>query len=128
MNKRPLDRAEEGGTGEDTVQSEAILSDLLKENSFPEPHKQYVIPIEVEGFPKIKRTIPECVYKDKKIAIYVDGMSGHIHGNEETKIKDSLIRDKLEELGWTVLSIQYNELFDPVMMRIHYRKLSRALK
>jgi len=120
--------AEDEGSGEDTVPSESILSDLLKENGFPDPIKQHEIPIEVEGYPKIKRTIPECVYEDKKIAIYVDGMSGHIHGNEETKIKDSLIRDRLEELEWTVLSIQYNELFDPVMMRIHYRKLSRALK
>jgi ATP-dependent helicase YprA (DUF1998 family) len=126
-HKIPENVTDNGGKGKDTLPSEEILANLLKENGFPEPDKQIEIPIEVDGYPKIKRTTPDFAYKEKKIAIYLDGMSGHIHGNDKTKIKDSLIRDKLDELGWTVLSIQCNELSDPVMMGIHYRKLSRAL-
>lgn len=118
----------ERGDGQDTVLSESKLSDKLKEAGFPPPSKQVEIQISVDGFPEIKSTRPEMVYKEEKVALYVDGMSEHIHGNSQTQLKDRLITDALEEDGWTVLRIQYPELNDPTVMGIYYRQLSRALK
>jgi len=77
--------------------------------------------------PTLTRTVPDFVYVDKKIAIYLDGMSGHLHGNPATELVDRLITDKLDELGWKVIRIQYPELNDPQVMSIYFNKLSRLL-
>lgn len=121
----PENIVERKSEGEDTVESEAILSDLLEKAGFPLPIKQKEIPISIEGFPDIKRTTPDCMYEEEKVAIYVD--SKVAHGDKKAQLKDRLITDRLEEMEWTVLRIYFSELKDPVVVEIFLRKLSREL-
>jgi hypothetical protein len=123
----PENVVEEAGDGENTLRSEERLESILSNEGFPPPTKQHPIPLTVEGFPTLNRTVPDFVYIEKKVAIYLDGMSGHLHGNSETALVDRLISDKLDELGWEIIRIQYPELNDPQVMNIYFRKLSRYL-
>ena len=123
----PENVVEESGDGENTLPSEERLETMLKDEAFPTPTKQHPISLTVDGFPTLTRTVPDFVYVDKKIGIYLDGMSGHLHGNPETALVDRLISDKLDELGWETIRIQYPELNDPQVMNIYFRKLSRYL-
>jgi len=124
----PENIIEEDGVGENTLPSEERLENILSNEGFPQPTKQHSIPLTVDGFPTLKRTIPDFVYIEKKIAIYLDGMSGHLHGNPATELVDRLITDMLDELGWKVIRIQYPELNDSQVMSIYFRQLARALK
>jgi ATP-dependent helicase YprA (DUF1998 family) len=114
--------------GQNTLPSEERLEKMLLDEGFSVPKKQEEIPLTIDGFPNLSRTVPDFVYPDQKVAIYLDGMSGHLHGNKQTELIDRLITDELEELEWKVIRIQYPELSDPTVMGIYYRKLSRALK
>lgn len=123
----PENIVEESGDGENTLPSEERLETMIKDKAFPIPTKQYPISLTVDGFPTLTRTVPDFVYVDKKIAIYLDGMSGHLHGNPATELVDRLITDKLDELGWKVIRIQYPELNDPQIMSIYFNKVARLL-
>jgi hypothetical protein len=63
-----------------------------------------------------------------KVAIYLDGLSKGIHGNEERQKIDNLIRTILRSEGWHVEEIASSALDDPEMMKHHLRSLAKALK
>lgn len=127
LHEFPEHVVDDQSEGESTLPSEGKLEELIKEAGLPETDKQVEIPITVEGQQDINRTTPDFVYKEKKIAIYLDGMSGHIHGNPQTQMVDRLITDEMEEMGWRVLRILFPELSDPTVMRLYMRKLARYL-
>ncbi len=62
-------------------------------------------------------TIPDFFYKpddedEPGICIYLDGMSGHIHGNAEQAAKDQAIRAKLDSLHYEIVVVRSFELDD----------------
>ena len=62
-------------------------------------------------------TIPDFFYKgededDPGICIYLDGMAGHIHGNDEQAAKDNAIRAKLRSMHYEVVAVRSFELDD----------------
>ncbi|MCO5106225.1 MAG: DEAD/DEAH box helicase [Burkholderiaceae bacterium] len=61
------------------------------------------------------------------VCVYLDGMSGHIHGNAETMFRDRQIRDELRSKDYEVVEITYQQLFDKSMMRVHMRKIAKAV-
>ena len=61
------------------------------------------------------------------VCIYLDGMSRHIHGNQETIAKDRIIREELRSKYYEVIEIMYQQLFDRIMMRNHMKKIARAV-
>jgi hypothetical protein len=61
------------------------------------------------------------------VCVYLDGMSSHLHGNAQTAIKDRQIRQELLNTDYEVVSIQYQELFDKEVMRVHMRRIARAV-
>lgn len=81
----------------------------------------------------IGTTTPDVIYRasyhdaDEGIAIYLDGMSRHIHGNPATAAKDRLIRDWLRGHGWDVIEIPVNQLDDKDAMTRHFRRLAGYL-
>lgn len=83
--------------------------------------------------PAIGTTTPDVIYRapyqgeDEGIAIYLDGLSKHIHGNRETAERDRLIRDWLRGHGWEVIEISVNQLDDPDAMARHFRRLALYL-
>lgn len=81
----------------------------------------------------IGTTTPDVIYRaphledDEGIAIYLDGLSAHIHGNQATASKDREIRDWLRGHGWEVIEIAVNQLDDVEAMARHFRRLAGYL-
>jgi len=116
-------------TGTSTNLAEIRLRRLLIDEGFPPFDAQQVIPIPHKTY---KQTTPDFTRIDLvsglKIAIYLDGLSKGIHGNEERQKIDSLIRTILRSEGWHVEKIPSSALDDPEMMKHYLRSLAKALK
>src|SRR5262249_55704279 len=74
------------------------------------------------------RTIPDFAYVDEQVAVYLDGLSKGIHGNVERQRADAVIRDQVEDAGWTVVAIAASHLDDPVVLAADFRRIARALQ
>ncbi len=81
----------------------------------------------------IGSTTPDVIYRSERdgdpvqISIYLDGLSGHLHGNAETRDRDQRIRGWLRSHDWEVLEITVVELDEPDAMTRHFRKLAGYL-
>jgi SOS-response transcriptional repressor LexA len=107
-------------------QAEARLNLLIERAQFPDPEWHKEIPLK---FP-LKQTIPDAFYDSERsegIAIYLDGLSQHIHGNPSTHARDEQIRAQLEADGFDVLAITATELYDEDAMAGHLAKIARWL-
>jgi hypothetical protein len=62
-----------------------------------------------------------------KLFVYLDGLSGHLHGNPETRDRDMQIRGQLRSEGHSVIEITAHDLDDEQQMVKHFRKLARVL-
>jgi hypothetical protein len=109
--------------------AEEKLRKLLSYAGFPEGVRGRQIRLDLA----IGTTTPDIIYQhpddgpDEGIAIYLDGMSAHIHGNPETAERDRMIRDWLDNHGWAVISITVTELDDRKAMSQKFKKLARLL-
>ena len=83
---------------------------------------------EIEIGPPYERTIPDFAYVDEQVAVYLDGLSKGIHGNEARQRADAIIRDQVEDAGWTVVAIAASHLDDPVVLAADFRRIARALE
>jgi SOS-response transcriptional repressor LexA len=77
-------------------------------------------------------TEPDIYYQDDDpsapgICVYLDGLSGHIHGNPETFQRDRQIREQLRAGGYEVLEIAASDLYDREKMTRHFFRLGRLL-
>lgn len=78
-------------------------------------------------------TTPDVIYRDpdddfcEGVCIYLDGMSGHLHGNPETAARDREIRAWLRGSNYEVIEIPANELDDRGAMTRHFRRLANYL-
>ena len=50
-------------------------------------------------------TVADFAYPDKKILIYIDGLSENIHGNPLQQQKDKLLRAKAKMKGYEIIEI-----------------------
>jgi len=82
----------------------------------------------------IGTTTPDVIYRaphhntDEGVCIYLDGLSGHIHGNAATADKDGAIRTWLRNNGYDVIEIARSDLDDQEKMVRHFRKLAGYLQ
>jgi ATP-dependent helicase YprA (DUF1998 family)/rubrerythrin len=83
---------------------------------------------EIEIGPPYGRTVPDFAYVDEEVAVYLDGLSRGIHGNEARQRADAIMRDQLEEKGWSVVAIAASHLDDPVVLAADFRRIARALQ
>lgn len=86
---------------------------FLSAAGLPQPRCQHAINLGA-GYGS---TIPDFFYDGEEgdepgICIYLDGMAGHIHGNQEQADKDQAIRAKLDTLGYEVVVVRSFELDD----------------
>lgn len=78
----------------------------------------------------IGTTTPDVIYRgphhdlDEGVCIYLDGMSGHLHGDPATAEKDAQIRSWLRNNGYDVIEIAVSDLSDEGAMTRHFRKLA----
>lgn len=100
-------------TGMPQTHIEGLFKAFLKEAGLPDPQCQHPLDLGA-GF---GGTIPDFFYAGDEddepgICIYLDGMAGHIHGNAEQAEKDRMIRERLRQLGYEVVTIRSFELDD----------------
>ena len=82
----------------------------------------------------IGTTTPDVIYRgfhhgeDEGVCIYLDGLSGHLHGNQATAEQDQRIRTWLRNNGYEVIEISVNQLDDAGAMTRHFRKLAGYLR
>lgn len=84
--------------------------------------------------PAIGTTTPDVIYRaghhadEEGVAVYLDGLSGHLHGNPATREQDTRIRTWLRNNGWDVIEIAASDLHDAGAMTRHFRKLAGYLR
>jgi hypothetical protein len=110
--------------------AERRLKDMLQRAGFPEGQwqKQIILPNRT-----LRSTTPDVTFEDpdeseRKIYIYLDGLSGHLHGNPDTIYKDLQIRQQLRAADHDVLEISAHDLGDRNMMTRHFKRLARLLQ
>jgi hypothetical protein len=72
-------------------------------------------------------TSPDALYRAKKVAVYLDGMSTSLHGNPKTQQTDAMITRILKMEGYHVHRIPYSALSDPTMKQHHLKVLAQSL-
>jgi len=118
----------EEGSRQPAGSSERKLKNLIQAAGLPSGtwNKQ------IQLRPPLRSTTPDVTFDDpdddsRKIYIYLDGLSGGIHGNAETMEKDIEIRSYLRNEGHEVIEITAHDLDDPRQLQIHFKKLARYL-
>jgi hypothetical protein len=105
------------------------LLTMMRRAGFPEPSVHHRVDLP----PPLGWTEPDFHYALNEgaydgIAIYLDGMSGRLHGNPDTAARDRQIRAMLQErMDYLVVTIPFGHLSDPTAMADHMRKIARAL-
>ena len=77
-----------------------------------------------------RHTIPDfffpCEDEDEPgVCVYLDGMSAHIHGNDEQAQKDQFLRGKLRELDYEVVVVRSSEIDDPEAVVKHIARIAK---
>ena len=126
----PLQPAEEpSGNGLPVNDAETRLRHLLRAAGFGEGVRGEQIRLGRA----LGTTTPDVIYRsedhdpDEGVCIYLDGLSGQLHGNPETAERDREIRDWLRNGDYDVIEITANELHDERAMTRHFRKLAQYL-
>lgn len=82
----------------------------------------------------IGTTTPDIIYRaphhaeDEGVCIYLDGLSGHLHGHPATVEQDRRIRTWLGNNGYDVIEISVVDLDDESAMTRYFRKLAGLLR
>jgi hypothetical protein len=106
--------------------AETLLRDLLTRAGMPEPewHRQIDL-----GRP-LGTTSPDCFWSledEPGLCLYLDGLSGHLHGKPSTREQDRAIRDTLRSKHYEVVEITAAQLFDREAMVRHFHRIARIL-
>jgi len=89
--------------------------------------------VQIRLDPTIGTTTPDIIYRaphhgeHEGICIYLDGLSGSLHGNVATAAHDALIRGWLRNNDYEVIEIAVIDLYDPGAMVRHFKKLAGYL-
>ncbi|CZR97310.1 putative ATP-dependent helicase Lhr [Clostridioides difficile] len=124
----PVVTLEDDKASQGTNAGEVSLFNILKKEGFPNFEEQKIIKI---GAP-YNRTLPDLYYEDEddevRVAVYLDGLSNDIHGNEKQIAMDNMIRNQLEDMDIEVVSIAVSDLNDPEALNKSLRKLARKIQ
>ncbi|QLH74478.1 MAG: DEAD/DEAH box helicase [Methanomassiliicoccales archaeon] len=117
--------------GEDwgcTNSAEDRLAAWLKQKGIWGFEPQGEITVELD---KRFQTYPDFYYRNLEgkitIAIYLDGLSRNIHGNQGVKNRDRMIRSRLRSMGIEVIEIAATDLDDPRAMDLFYEQIVNAM-
>jgi hypothetical protein len=109
-------------------EAERILREMLNRAGLNGYETQR--PIEL-GLP-LGTTTPDFFFADPEgeepgVAVYLDGMSEHLHGNPDTAVRDRQIREQLRSHGFRVIEIPFGHVSDRTAMRSHFYAIGRFL-
>jgi len=125
----PLDEvSKEEHKNKGTNKGEIKLPEILSKYGFPDFDSQKRIDIG----PPYNSTTPDLYYQDEVqdiyLCIYFDGLSKNIHGNEERRKIDIIIRNILESRGYDVIEIASSDLNDPEALKMSLKRIAVRLK
>jgi hypothetical protein len=114
-------------TGQPQTVIEQRFRCYLVEAGLPAPEAQRRIDLRGGG-----HTIPDFFYQgadgdEPGIAIYLDGMSGHIHGNPQQAERDRFLREQLRAQDYEVVEVRSFELDDRAAMITAVARIARYL-
>ncbi|NPA53646.1 MAG: DEAD/DEAH box helicase [Aquificae bacterium] len=95
---------------------------ILKKKDFPLPEKQFRLNLDNGSY-----TVADFAYPDKKILIYIDGLSKSIHGNPEQRKKDISLRALAKARGYQIFDLSCQDLYDDVVIETHLYELAILL-
>jgi hypothetical protein len=72
-------------------------------------------------------TSPDALYRNKMVAVYLDGMSSGLHGNPKTQQTDAMINLILKMQGFHVHRIPWSALSDPTGKKQHMEAIGHSL-
>jgi len=72
-------------------------------------------------------TSPDALYRAKKVAVYLDGMSNGLHGNPKTQQLDAMINRILKMEGYHVHRIPWSALSDPSGKKQYMEAIANSL-
>jgi hypothetical protein len=123
----PQTEGRRAGDQRGTHPPEDRLAALLRSAGFDGFEAQH--PVEIG--PPYDRTVPDFVYVDPdasvRVAVYLDGLSKHLHGNPKQAQVDAIIRDQLEDRDWSIIEIPASTLDDPEILKLHFKKIARSM-
>jgi hypothetical protein len=114
-------------TGQPQSVIEQRFQRYLIEAGLPAPEAQRRIDL-----PGGQHTTPDFFYPgvdegEPGIAIYLDGMAGHIHGNPQQAERDRFLREQLRAQGYDVVEVRSFELDDRAAMTAAVGRVARYL-
>jgi hypothetical protein len=114
-------------TGQPQTVIEQRFRQYLVEAGLPAPEAQRRI--DLRGG---QHTLPDFFYsggdaEEPGIAIYLDGMAEHIHGNPHQAERDRYLREQLRAHGYEVVEVRSFELDDRAAMTIAVARVTRYL-
>lgn len=110
--------------GEPTNPVEERFLQLLQERGIPLPDSQ--VPIEIPGFGTVT---PDFAYtQPARIAVFIDGLSKHLHGDPQRHQRDQAARALLTAHGWQVVAIPASALSDPQQLEAFLTALRTLLR
>jgi len=114
--------------GQSTNTPEMRLSAIFQRYKFPTFDRQKEIPLPGG----LQLTKPDYYHESSdgaiKVAVYLDGLSKDIHGNEEWQNRDRFIRAVLGSQKVEIEEISASALDDPIMLRYHLMSIAQKLK
>ncbi|GLV59818.1 DEAD/DEAH box helicase [Dictyobacter sp. S3.2.2.5] len=124
----PLQENATNGNTQPTNRGEQALAEMILQAGLPGFEHQHRIDL---GKP-LGATVPDLFFDDPvsgmQLAIYLDGLSKGIHGNDKRQQMDRMIRESLEMEGVDVLEIAASDLDDPEAMKRHLKRISMKLR
>ena len=73
-------------------------------------------------------TSPDALYRTKKVAVYLDGMSAGLHGDPKIQQTDAMINLILKMKGYHVHRIPWSALSDPAGKKTQFEAIANSLK
>ncbi|MFA4906708.1 MAG: DEAD/DEAH box helicase [archaeon] len=124
----PIEELGEQTEEKGTNRGEVNFSEVLQKFGFPAFETQKCIQIG----PPYNTTTPDFYYedviKDVYVAVYLDGLSKNVHGNEERRRIDRVIRQIVESEGIEVVEIASSELNDPEALKQQLKILAFKMR
>jgi len=115
-------------TGRPSHEREQQLRDMLLRAGFIAP----ILNKEIDLGRPHPKTYPDVFFevpdgRKEGVCIYLDGMSGHLHGNPQTAQRDRQIREMLRNENYEVIEIPVGNLDDREAMRRHFYRIGAVL-
>jgi very-short-patch-repair endonuclease len=103
--------------------AECAFIKYLEKKDFPRPDEQQYR-VELSGG---SYTVADFAYREKKVLIFIDGLSEGIHGNPHQAAKDDLLRAKAKMKGFNIVALSAQAMGDDAYMSMIMEMISMYL-